>query len=83
MSDRDGEVGKEDETGGAVAEGADVEASSEISSLLVPVITGWPLEGAGSALRSGTRLGTSGETPSASLKRGGLGQKREEVGLRI
>lgn len=73
MSDGDGEVGREDETGGAVAEGADVEASSGKSSVLVSVITGWPLEGSGSALRSGTRLGASGETLSASWKRGGSG----------
>lgn len=72
MSDRDGEVGREDETGGAVAEGAD-EASSGKSSLLASVITGWPPEGPGSALRSGTRLGASGEMLSASWKRGGSG----------
>lgn len=84
MSDRDGEVDGEDETGGAVAEGAGVGASSGmISRVLVSVVTGWPLEGSGSALRSGTRWGTSGERLSASLKRGGSGYKEEEVVLRI
>lgn len=66
MSDRDGE----DETGGAVAEGADVEASSDISSVLGSVITGWPLGGSGSAPRSGTRLGTSGDILSSSWNGG-------------